>query len=138
MGRPKRRRRSDPIGTPESPSRRYFAGPQPGRLDPIEDADEPEAHLPEHRPIVALLVAPQLGLLLTGVLAQGCVLLAVLREALLRCLGQVVDLFRHAEQALALAEAVGPNCGVCLDIFHMNIEEDDVPAAIRRAFSMKP
>ena len=28
-------------------------------------------------------------------------------------------------QALALAEAVGPDCGVCLDIFHMNIEEDD-------------
>ncbi|KAA2218946.1 sugar phosphate isomerase/epimerase family protein [Maribacter flavus] len=29
-------------------------------------------------------------------------------------------------QALALAEAVGPNCGVCLDTFHMNIEEVDM------------
>jgi sugar phosphate isomerase/epimerase len=29
-------------------------------------------------------------------------------------------------QALALAEEVGPNCGVCLDTFHMNIEEVDM------------
>ena len=36
-------------------------------------------------------------------------------------------------QALALAEAVGPDCGVCLDIFHMNIEEDDPIAAIYEA-----
>lgn len=36
-------------------------------------------------------------------------------------------------QALALAEAVGPDCGVCLDIFHMNIEEDDPMQAIRDA-----
>jgi len=36
-------------------------------------------------------------------------------------------------QALALAEAVGPDCGVCLDIFHMNIEEDDPIAAIHEA-----
>ena len=28
---------------------------------------------------------------------------------------------RH-DQALLLAEAVGPNCGVCLDCFHLNIE----------------
>lgn len=33
-------------------------------------------------------------------------------------------------QALALAEAVGPRCGVCLDIFHMNIEEDHLTRAI--------
>ena len=39
----------------------------------------------------------------------------------------------RGDQALALAEAVGPNCGVCLDTFHMNIEEDDMFAAIRRA-----
>ncbi|NHF58952.1 sugar phosphate isomerase/epimerase [Flavobacteriaceae bacterium TP-CH-4] len=39
----------------------------------------------------------------------------------------------RADQALALAEAVGPNCGVCLDTFHMNLEEDDLCAAIRRA-----
>lgn len=35
-------------------------------------------------------------------------------------------------QALALAEAVAPDCGVCLDIFHMNIEESDIAAAIRQ------
>ena len=39
---------------------------------------------------------------------------------------------RH-DQALALAEDVGGNCGVCLDIFHMNIEEADWPGAIRAA-----
>ena len=36
-------------------------------------------------------------------------------------------------QALALAEAVGPDCGICLDIFHMNIEEADPMATIRNA-----
>lgn len=41
----------------------------------------------------------------------------------------------RAEQALALAEAVGPDCGVCLDCFHLNIEEDDMLAAIRSAGS---
>jgi D-psicose/D-tagatose/L-ribulose 3-epimerase len=39
---------------------------------------------------------------------------------------------RH-DQALALAEDVGGNCGVCLDIFHMNIEEQDWAEAIRAA-----
>lgn len=39
----------------------------------------------------------------------------------------------RGDQALALAEAVGPDCGVCLDAFHLNIEEDDMHAAIRRA-----
>jgi sugar phosphate isomerase/epimerase len=39
---------------------------------------------------------------------------------------------RH-DQALLLAEAVGPACGVCLDVFHMNIEEKDMHAAIRKA-----
>jgi D-psicose/D-tagatose/L-ribulose 3-epimerase len=34
-------------------------------------------------------------------------------------------------QALALAEAVGPECGVCLDVFHMNIEEADTFATFR-------
>lgn len=38
----------------------------------------------------------------------------------------------RAEQAYALAEATGPNCGVCLDIFHMNLEESDWAAALRR------
>src|SRR5690606_29975346 len=39
----------------------------------------------------------------------------------------------RGDQALALAKEVGPNCGVCLDTFHMNIEEDDMFAAMRRA-----
>ncbi|THH36527.1 sugar phosphate isomerase/epimerase family protein [Neolewinella litorea] len=39
----------------------------------------------------------------------------------------------RGDQALALAEATGPECGVCLDIFHMNIEEEDYRATIRRA-----
>ena len=29
-------------------------------------------------------------------------------------------------QALALADAVAPDCGVCLDIFHMNLEEEQL------------
>ncbi len=36
---------------------------------------------------------------------------------------------RH-DQGLMLAEAVGPNCGVCLDAFHINIEEADLHQAI--------
>jgi sugar phosphate isomerase/epimerase len=39
----------------------------------------------------------------------------------------------RADQAVALAQEVGPNCGVCLDAFHMNIEEDDFLDAIRTA-----
>lgn len=39
----------------------------------------------------------------------------------------------RGDQALALAEAVGPDCGVCLDIFHMNLEENDYHATIHRA-----
>lgn len=39
----------------------------------------------------------------------------------------------RGDQALALAEAVGPRCGVCLDTFHMNIEEDNLFEAIKRA-----
>jgi sugar phosphate isomerase/epimerase len=38
----------------------------------------------------------------------------------------------RADQAVALAEEVGPNCGVCLDAFHLNIEEVDLFAAIRK------
>ncbi|MBK7644266.1 MAG: sugar phosphate isomerase/epimerase [Planctomycetes bacterium] len=41
----------------------------------------------------------------------------------------------RADQALALAKAVGPNCGVCLDAFHMCIEEKDMHAAIRACAS---
>jgi D-psicose/D-tagatose/L-ribulose 3-epimerase len=39
---------------------------------------------------------------------------------------------RH-DQALALAEAVGPDCGICIDVFHMNIEEKDMFQAIRNS-----
>jgi sugar phosphate isomerase/epimerase len=39
----------------------------------------------------------------------------------------------RADQAVVLAKAVGPNCGVCLDAFHMNIEEDDFHESIRTA-----
>ncbi|MEO0468185.1 MAG: sugar phosphate isomerase/epimerase [Bacteroidota bacterium] len=37
----------------------------------------------------------------------------------------------RAAQAYALAEAVGAHCGVCLDVFHMNLEEDDYYRAIK-------
>lgn len=41
----------------------------------------------------------------------------------------------RSDQALALAEAVGPECGVCLDTFHLNIEEADPYQAIINAGS---
>jgi sugar phosphate isomerase/epimerase len=41
----------------------------------------------------------------------------------------------RANQALALAEATSPECGVCLDAFHLNIEEDDPHASIRKVGS---
>ena len=41
--------------------------------------------------------------------------------------------FNRAAQALALADAVSPECGVCLDAFHLNIEEEDIYDAIRLA-----
>ncbi len=37
----------------------------------------------------------------------------------------------RGDQAMALAEAVGDECGVCLDAFHINIEEADLYQAIR-------
>ena len=36
----------------------------------------------------------------------------------------------RSDQALALAKEVGPNCGVCLDTFHMNIEEINIVDSI--------
>lgn len=36
-------------------------------------------------------------------------------------------------QALALADEIGPDVGICLDAFHMNIEETDFLGAIRAA-----
>jgi sugar phosphate isomerase/epimerase len=44
-------------------------------------------------------------------------------------------LFNRCAQALALADAVSPECGVCLDTFHLNIEEEDMYEAIRLAGS---
>ena len=44
-------------------------------------------------------------------------------------------LFNRCAQALALADAVSPECGVCLDTFHLNIEEADMYEAIRHAGS---
>ena len=41
--------------------------------------------------------------------------------------------FNRCAQALALADAVSPDCGVCLDAFHLNIEESDIYEAIRLA-----
>jgi sugar phosphate isomerase/epimerase len=40
------------------------------------------------------------------------------------------NFLNRAEQAVALATAVGDNCGVCLDAFHINIEEADLYQAI--------
>lgn len=42
-------------------------------------------------------------------------------------------LFNRCAQALALADAVSPECGVCLDAFHINIEEADMYKAIQLA-----
>lgn len=41
----------------------------------------------------------------------------------------------RCDQALALAEEVGGDCGVCLDLFHMNIEEASWKNAIKLAGS---
>lgn len=39
----------------------------------------------------------------------------------------------RAAQAIELAKATGPECGVCLDAFHLNIEEADPFESIRSA-----
>ena len=41
-------------------------------------------------------------------------------------------LITRADQALALCEEVGPNLGVVLDAFHINIEEEDLYEALRK------
>lgn len=41
------------------------------------------------------------------------------------------NFLNRADQAVLLAEAVGPDCGVCLDTFHLNIEEADMLEAIK-------
>lgn len=43
------------------------------------------------------------------------------------------NFINRADQAVLLAEAVGPDCGVCIDAFHLNIEEADMYAAIRNS-----
>ncbi len=43
------------------------------------------------------------------------------------------NLVLRAAQALALADAVSPDCGVCLDAYHLNMEEADIYDAIRLA-----
>ena len=44
------------------------------------------------------------------------------------------SLINTVEQGLELLELVGHDAvALCLDLFHMNIEERDLPAAIRRA-----
>jgi sugar phosphate isomerase/epimerase len=42
-------------------------------------------------------------------------------------------LLNRADQAIALAEAIAPDCGVCIDAFHLNIEDADMYASIRKA-----
>jgi sugar phosphate isomerase/epimerase len=42
-------------------------------------------------------------------------------------------ILNRADQAIALAEAVAPDCGVCLDAFHLNIEDADMFASIKKA-----
>ena len=42
-------------------------------------------------------------------------------------------LFNRCAQALALADAVSPECGVCLDAYHLNMEETNIYDAIRLA-----
>ena len=41
------------------------------------------------------------------------------------------NFLNRADQALALAKAVGPDVGVCLDVYHMNMEEADMYKSIR-------
>ena len=41
------------------------------------------------------------------------------------------NFLNRADQAMLLAEEVGPDCGVCIDTFHLNIEEADMYEAIR-------
>ena len=41
------------------------------------------------------------------------------------------NFLNRADQALLLAEQVGPDCGVCIDTFHLNIEEANMIEAIK-------
>lgn len=44
--------------------------------------------------------------------------------SLINTVGQALD---------ALGPVLGPSCGLALDVYHLNIEEQQIPAAIRRA-----
>lgn len=41
------------------------------------------------------------------------------------------NFLNRADQAMLLAEEIGPNCGVCIDTFHLNIEEANMIEAIK-------
>ena len=41
------------------------------------------------------------------------------------------NFLNRADQAVLLAEQVGPDCGVCIDTFHLNIEEANMIEAIK-------
>ena len=41
------------------------------------------------------------------------------------------NFLNRADQAMLLAEEVGPDCGVCIDTFHLNIEEANLVEAIK-------
>ncbi len=41
------------------------------------------------------------------------------------------NFLNRADQAMLLAAEVGPDCGVCIDTFHLNIEEANLVEAIR-------
>ncbi len=41
------------------------------------------------------------------------------------------NFLNRTDQAMLLAEEVGPDCGVCIDTFHLNIEEADMIEAIK-------
>lgn len=43
------------------------------------------------------------------------------------------NFLNRADQAVLLSQEVGPDCGVCLDTFHLNIEEADMLEAIRNS-----
>ena len=43
------------------------------------------------------------------------------------------NFLNRADQAMLLAEQVGPDCGVCIDTFHLNIEEANMIEAIKNS-----
>ena len=101
---------------------------------------------------VGVLTVPQFGRVpalpdltpyATGAQLERNLLLAQLRELAPAAGAAGVSLFmeplnryeayiiNRLEQGSAISEEVGPQIGVMADFFHMNIEEADIPAAIR-------